>query len=457
MILTVFIIVSLLISLFCFQFLKINYKPNKTQYKQILIIFIMGAITKFLSYGCERYIKDFFNTGQENDYIEIILAYSLMSAINVSMVVAVFLLFKTIFSKAIVTPIDCLIYIVSCALGCAAVENVYLLSTTDIIIVYYLILYNFVAYVLAFAPIAYWFIMNTYVKDETKREMPIKYFIISLIAITSFRIISIVLIELEALMLNFLFCSFSFFICISFLITSVKNAHNISPNFTYKKDYKQSHIKKTTSLIFIVIVIIQITMTTISFDISNALFFAVPGSMYILTMKYLSIKTLSRIKFIRNDWSPLRLEFPYRLPPMGLGIFDDDIEEERLKAVPKLETNNDIHISSYYQEYFTLHLYPYTDEKYLAFIEEKHFFSDKSCFFLTRLYETDENSAFRYIILMPKKGNANYAFDKYLLIAIMNINHVEEIEDLKIDNEAFSFENWGIIIDLDSEFSVYPE
>lgn len=452
------IIIVLLISLFCFEFIKINHQPSKAQYQLSMVAFAMGAIIKFFINDLDQDLKDLFYTTNSEQLINTITCYLCITILHVGSIVIVFLLFQKIFPKAIEKPMDYLVYISSCALGCCAVENVYWLYMIDSAIVYYLTLYSFVIYVLSLSPIVYWFIMNRYRKNNSQAYHPLIYFAIPLVSITAFRLISFYFINENEHLLNFLFASIFFFIHISFLANTIKNAHNISPSFTYKRYSDKSKSSKRLILFLAIIAAIQVTLISLSYNFGEAVFYFITGVIYIGQMIFFSVIILSRIKFIKNQWSPLRIELPYRLPPMGLGIFDDDTDDNfDTKTAPKLETNNELYIGEYFNEYFKLHLYPYTDEKSLAYIEDKFFFDDTRCFFLTRIYESDKNSSFRYVILMPKAGNANYAFDKYLLIAIMNVENKDQIENLKTNYESFSFENWGIIIDLDDEFSVYPD
>mgnify|MGYP000094283982 CR=1 FL=1 len=452
-----YIIIALLISFLSFEVLKINYKPNKANYQLISTAFLLGAVMGFLGYTLNRHFgEQIFYAIKDHD-IKFVLRNVYLTLVQISILIVGFLTFIKFVAKSIDKPIDYLVYFLSIAIGLSVVENVLHLCENTSAVSPFLIFNNFIVYLFSLSPIGYYLLMNRYRKNEDKAYNAIVCFSIAIVSIAIFRIVNISLINEDELLLSFIFSTSFFFTHISFLANTIKNALNISPSFTYKRINNPKVIITKLIFIFVLIFLIQIVQITIDYSLEEALFFAITGSLYILPMLYLTTKILSRIKIIKNHWSPLKLELPYRLPPMGLGLFDDDTDELEVNAKRKLETSTEMYITSYYQEFFMLHLYPYTEEKSLAYIEEKFFFTDESSFFLARIYESDENSPYQYVILMPKAGTANYAFDKYLLIAIMHLEQKEGIENFTNDHNSFSFENWGIIINMDDEFSVYPE
>lgn len=421
------------------------YEKDKLIY--FVITFLLGCGSVFVVYGIHYAFLDYtgfqLNGTFFNDFLYCFAGIGMVEELAKLIPFAIMLL---IFRKQINEPVDYLAYISTAALGFAAVENVQYFIKDGYMAINGRSILSTVGHMFDSSIIAYGIILFKFRKYN--RGIPLLFFFLAAFAhgFYDFWLVYPGIGHLLGALITILYFLFT----ISLFAVILNNALNNSSFFSYKKVIDSGNVSTHLIINYLIVFILQFAIHAYFDDLKIAmrLFF---GS--IITVGFIVLVTslrLSRFKLIKDRWFPLKFELPFRVlqgEPYGItGTF--------IKIGVKGDSYNEVAVNIYYEEYF--HLCPlsprisHLEYTRLAFYEKKLFYKNDEAFILAKVYDSDidKNSSFERMLLKPKTTGTTMYKEKFPIVAVLKIDHLEEIENNKHSFSDFKFVEWGVIMPI---------
>lgn len=415
---------------------------EKESLKYFIITFLLGCLSVLFVLGVDSYlIKDYLFTLNGN-----FLNDFLYCVINIGMIEELaklipFLIVYKLFRNQINEPIDYLVFISISALGFSAVENIlYFYKYGPEIINSRAILCS-VSHMFSSSLVAYGIIKYKYHPNKKNiLSIPIFFALASIShGFYDFWLIS------EGTTGWWMVTIFYFMITISIFASILNNSLNNSSFFTYKKVINSTKVSLRLISYYGLVFLIQFAFLVYK---ENFMYAFSDLTASIFTTGFVIIITcerLSRFKLIQHRWNKVNIELPFSFgagDPFGM---TSSVFRIQIKGDPYSESQ----ISEYYEEFF--HLTPLTKRKTyigntrIAYIEKKLFLKNDESFYLTKLFYSNDDDKHELLLIKPKRKGETMVNDKYPIVAVLKIDHLDDYTDVNLTIKDFKFQEWAFI------------
>ena len=354
-----------------------------------------------------------------------------------------FILVYFINRKQFKEPVDYLTFFALSGLGFATLENItYFLKAGSTVITTRAIL-STTTHMFDCSIVAYGIILVKF-KDRKFRFLIIPAFL--LFAATSHGFYDFWLLYNGPKLIGALITIFYFFITISIFATILNNALNNASDFTYKRIIDSDKVSNRIMLYYGFLFIYEFILLTFENDFSSA-FSTLYGSVYLIGgIIVIVVVRLSRIRLIKGRWERVKLKFPFK-------TYRDPLHFKDSKPLSRTgisgENVHEAALNLYYEEFFYLYSIPrkdpLTETPRIAYIERKIFLKNDEAFFLAKIFFNEYKEEYDYYFIKPRSFNLTKTKEKYPIVALLNIDAIDNIEDIKLVAKDFQFIEWAYI------------
>lgn len=446
-----FVIIALLISWIWIDYFRMIDIFKRVKLKHILPTFILGGMSvAVVTLATEGFIEPIgFRLQNEfwNDFIYIIFAVGLLEELAKAIP---FLIALALFKKHINEPLDLIVLAAASALGFAAVENTIYFHFGGSGSILGRSTLSTITHMFCSSIVAYGFVRHRF-HPSRPTVWSISLYII--LAALSHGLYDFWLVYQEAVEWHGIIITiFYFMLTISWFATMLNNALNNSPFFTYKKMVNPHKVSNRLFLYYGTLLGLAFITDTVSEDLGVAigrLLLAITTTGFILII---CILRLSRFKLIQNRWFKLKVELPFSLnifsamaimPGMGLA-----------KIRVKGEAFNEYYINQYFEE--EVYVKPvrfrnsYLGGAQKAEMVRKIFLKDDESFYLTSISFDDAKPPTFYLI-KPKMRGETKMKDGYPIVALFELNSLDDCENTALTLNDFKFIEWVYIKSKEQE------
>lgn len=415
------------------------FEPEKLTH--IIIQFILGGLSVLLVFGFSRVFNKFFywdiNGNVINDFLYCFLKIGLVEE---TAKLIPFLIFMIFFKSQINEPVDYVIFICVSALAFAAVENFLYFKNAGAQLIVTRSILSTVGHIFDTALIAYGIILYKYKSEKNGFIWVVLFF---LLAAFSHGFYDFWLLFEGAQKWGWFVTVMYFLLTISWFAIIMNNALNNSSMFSYKRmintELVALKIIMYYGLVFIVQFIIQFITGGFKFAISNLTVSICFTGLII----FVTVIRLSRLKLIKNRWNAFTLELPFTFVQNDL--YGNNLTRFVIRV--KGESSGDVYVNEFFERYFTLRPISsrrtYIEYPRLAYMENKIFLKDDETFFVVNVFEDKLDSKFEKILLKPMINGDNMFKKKYPIVAVLKIDHIEDLEDKNLTHNDFEFMEWA--------------
>lgn len=239
---------------------------------------------------------------------------------------------------------------------------------------------------------------------------------------------------------------FYFFITITIFATILNNVLNNSADFSYKRIIDSDKITNRMLIYYGVVFVFEFILLIYKHELHFA-FRTLYGTVTVIGgIIVISVVRLSRIRLMKGHWERIKLRFPFRTyrdqlhfknskPPARAGISGENIQEAALNL--------------FYEEYFYLYSLPRKEESVdkgrIAYIERKLFLKNDEAFYLAKIFFDEYKEEYDYYIIKPRTFNVTKTKENFPIVALLNIDGIDDIEDVKLVAKDFQFIEWAYV------------
>lgn len=417
---------------------------EKEDLKYFILIFILGGASVSIVFGLHYIFIDSLGWDLNGNFINDFL----YCTIQIGMVeefakLIPFLAFYTLFKKEVNEPIDYIAYICVAALGFSAFENVMYFYNHGPQIIGGRAILSSVGHMFFTALIAYGIIRYTYQKGKYGKLELVVFFIYASLA-HGFYDFWLMYTGIESglgIIITILFFLFG----LSTFATIINNALNNSNFFNHKLVINPNKIASRLIGYYVIVFILQFTLLAYTNNFDTALnSIGIPLFVIGFIVLVTSIR-MSRFQLIQHKWENLSIELPFRV------VYRESMNGRHNRWAIRFngDSFNETKVSAYFQEYFQLNelnrLKPQTSIHSLAYIQKKVFLKNQEAIYIVSIYDQNEFGPSRLIALKPKRSGIKTINKSYPIVAILEINDLEKLDDPKLTIRNFSFKSWGYI------------
>jgi RsiW-degrading membrane proteinase PrsW (M82 family) len=239
---------------------------------------------------------------------------------------------------------------------------------------------------------------------------------------------------------------FYFFITITIFATILNNVLNNSSDFSYKRIIDSDKITNRMLIYYGVVFVFEFILLLYKHELYFA-FSTLYGTVTVIGgIIVIAVVRLSRIRLMKGHWEKVKLRFPFKTyrdplnfkdskPSSRAGISGENIHESALNL--------------YFEEFFYLYSLPrkdpLIDKGRIAFIEQKLFLKNDEAFYLAKIFFNEYKEEYDYYLIKPRTFNVTKTKEKYPIVALLNIDAIDDIEDVKLVAKDFQFIEWAYI------------
>jgi len=445
-----YIFISLFIAWIWVDYYRLVDIFEKERFGYIFLTFVLGCASVYITIG----INDFFFDGVISspkgtfayDLLYYIFAVGLLE--EVSKLIP-FLIIFFFFRKEVNEPIDFIVYACVSALGFSAVENVLYFKNYGAHIITARAIMCSLGHMIDTAIVAYG-IMRYYYHPCRPHFFSVLLFL--LFAAFVHGLYDFGLSYPEKRVLLFFLTFFNFFASISVFAIIINNALNNSEFFTYQRVVDADKVAKRLLLYYGLVLLIEFVILCIQYDFAYAMWDFISSLVTIGFIIMIACLRLSRFKLIKDRWFSLRYEMPFSLKPRKDAI---STRTSLFSFSVKGETHNEVVISRYFNEYFLLNPFnrkkTYLKNRRYAYLEEKLFLEKDDAYFLARVYTDPETGEYEELLLRSKVTGNNLIKGEFPMVAVLKVDHLEDIYDPNLTKKDFKFLEWGVVHPLPEE------
>ena len=416
---------------------------EKERFGYIILTFALGCTSVFITFGINRLFFDGVISKPKDDFTYDLLYYIFVVGLveEVSKLTP-FLIIFFFFRKEVNEPIDFIVYACVSALGFSAVENVLYFNRYGAEIITARAIKCSLGHMFYTAIVAY-SIMRYYYHPRRPHFFSIILFLLFAAFLHGFNNFGLTYPKDRFLL--FPINLFNFYASISVFATIINNALNNSDFFTYKRVVDSEKVAKRLLLYYAAVLVIQFILLSIQFSVIDAMLDFMFSILTICFIIMIACLRLSRFKLIKDRWFPLKYEMPFKIK----------VPDGQFKVMVKGDTSNEVVISRYFNEYFLLNSFnrkkSYLKNKRYAYLEEKLFLEKDDAYFLARVYTEPETGEYEELLLRSKATGNNLINGEFPIVAVLKIDHLEDIYDPNLTKKDFKFLEWGVVHPLPEE------
>jgi len=423
---------------------------EKERFGYIILTFLLGCASVIITFGIDRLFFEGVISKPKDDFIYDLLYYIFaVGLVEEISKLTPFLIIFIFFRKEVNEPIDFILYASVSALGFSAVENVLYFDSYGAEIITARAIICSLGHMFYTAIVAYG-IMRYYYHPRRPYFFSIILFL--LFAAFLHGVYDFGLSYPKGRYLLFPITFLNFFASISVFATIINNALNNSDFFTYQRVVDSDKVSKRLLLYYGIVIVIQFILLNIQYDFEYVMWDFKYLILTIGSVIMIACLRLSRFKLIKGRWFPLRYEMPFSLKPRKDAI---STRTSPFSFRVKGETHNEVVISRYFNEYFLLNPFnrkkTYLKNRRYAYLEEKLFLEKDEAYFLARVYTDPETGEYEELLLRSKVTGTNLVKGEFPMVAVLKIDHLEDIYDPKLTKKDFKFLEWGVVHPLPEE------
>lgn len=422
-----------------FRLIDIHHKNN---FYHVIAAFLLGGASVFIVFGVHEYVLNGsglqINGNLVNDLIYAIFQVGMLEEFSK---ICAFFIFFVLFRSHLKEPIDYLMYVSVCALGFSAVEHVMYFSRSGPEIINGRAILSTVGHMFDTSIIAYGLILFRFKREKHSFLTVITCFLLASLAhgIYDFFLMYPPLNEI-----GWIFTVLYFLVTISVFAVILNNSINNSPYFSYREIIDSSSVFKRILIYYGIIFLIQFLLTltdhTLEWSIRSIAFSVIfSGTIIILT-----IGRLSRFNLVRGRWQRIKLEFPFK-------FVSGNAQQFTRRLSIKGENYNEAHINPFMETYFYLRPISaqsrYLQVKKMAYMEHKVVSKNNEVFYVIRIYDGDQTSAYTIHLIRAKFTYPNMVKEKYPVVGVLRVENQQTASDYR-SIKQYAFKEYAVLLPL---------
>jgi RsiW-degrading membrane proteinase PrsW (M82 family) len=433
-----YILTSIFIAWIWVDYFRLIDLYDKEDLRHFILVFILGAGSVNIVWAIQEIILKPLNFDLNGEFINDFL----FSTFGIGLVEEVakiipFLIFYSLFKKAVNEPIDILAYLCVSALGFSAAENtLYFMQQGPEIISGRAVLAT-ITHMFSTALFGYGIIRYKYFFGEGKKYILFLYLFFAALSHGFYDFWLLHKSFAGSWMITILY----FLITISLFSNILNNAINHSKYFTYRKVIHTNKVIKMMLFYYFIVFLIQFSFLGAKNGFLSAFVDAISSIYLTGFIVVVSVTRLSRFKLIKQKWHPLKFELPFGILN-SLNNTGGSSYRFKIKGDPYDET----YLNNHYQDFFMLHPISnsssFLENDRLAYITDKVFLKNDETYFLVKIYMDDEFGPWVTKLLKPKTYGNMFLKDRYPIVAIYDVNN-NDLTQTDLTNKDFNFEEWA--------------
>lgn len=414
---------------------------DKEKLKYIILTFLLGCTSVLIVLGINSFFLDSFSFHLNGGFIhDFLYCFLKIGCVEEFAKIIPFLIIYYFFRDQINEPIDYIAFISISALGFSAAENVLYFQRHGPDIINGRAILSTVGHMFDTSIFAYGLILAKFNKTNFKLLFIIAFF---LLAALSHGFYDFWLMYEEFESGGWIITILYFMVTISIYSTILNNALNNSSFFSYKLVVDSDKVAKRLLSYYGIVFFIQFILLTVTENFIYATTNFTGSIMFTGFIIAISVIRLSRFKLIQGRWQPIKIEFPFTIY-QGDSFMSTRPSFLRIKI--KGESYNETYINTYYEEYFLINPISakstYIRNPKIAYIEKKIFLKNDETFYVTKVFLDDKKEEFETMLIKPKTNDKTMVNDIYPIVALLKIENLKDIEDIRFGISNFQFKGW---------------
>lgn len=423
--------------LYYFETQGINKKENRLY---IILAYAIG----FFSYSIYTNINYSFSDQLRYKYHSEVLNHFMTSVFKhgvvgeLSKLIPVFIFYYAL-KKRLDQPVDVFFTFTAAFLGFSACENISYSNQDPFSFFYYKTILGTFGEVFCSVPIVYAIIKSEY---YLKGNGIFNIILMIFISILLHGAYDFWIYYGHEIAYGFIVTIIFFVFLISIYATTLTNALNFDPDYSYKTQKNTTKIIPLILKFYLFMIGFQFFIMSWGKGVYTAVENLKETAMYSGLILYIAVYRLNKIKLIKKKWNNLKLELPFTL--YRIDTFNDRTARYKFKF--KGETFNEYFINQYINE--QCNIFPLSKRNSFImsqkriFIERKIFLKNDESFYLIKVYNENEEE---YMLLKSKTSGKLLVKRKYAIAALFSIMNIEDVNDKKLTALDFQFREWVFV------------